>query len=486
MNEARKRVAVIGTGYVGLVTGAALAHLGHEVICVDNDAGKVASLRAGKVPIYEPGLAEMMAPLLKQGNLTFTTDLSEAVARSRILFICVGTPMSETGAADMTYVEQVARGIGAAMDGTYRVIVNKSTVPVGTGDWVAMIVQDSYDEAHASDDFPADFDVVSNPEFLREGTAILDTFYPHRVVIGTRSTRAQQEMEELYARLLAGRHTPAGIQPPAGHREPAPFLVTDLTSAEMIKYASNAFLGMKISYINEIAEICEHVGADVTEVARGIGYDRRIGHDFLRAGLGWGGSCFRKDISALAGIAAQYGMQTRLIDATVAVNDDMRESCVQKVMRELKMVKGRTIGLMGLAFKPNTDDLRDAPALSIAARLIEAGARVRAFDPVAMDAAQREMPGIRMATDVYDLARDSDALVLVTDWPQFRSVDLYRLRLLMRTPIFVDGRNMFDPAAMVANGFRYVSFGQATPSEPGLPLVLPEPPEHEQSEAPAH
>ncbi|HEY3269265.1 MAG TPA: UDP-glucose/GDP-mannose dehydrogenase family protein [Armatimonadota bacterium] len=454
-----KSIAIIGAGYVGIVTGATLAHLGHQVVCVDNDVDKIARLQSGELPIFEPGLAEVVNPLIASGALKFTTDLPGAVKNARVVFICVGTPMSPSGAADMCYVEAVARGIGAAMDGSYRVVVNKSTVPIGSGDWVAMVVQDGFADAHSEGETAPDFDVASNPEFLREGSAVADSFYPDRVVIGARSERALQEMRELYAPLLEGRFSVPGVEPPKDRPQPVPFVVTDLTSAETMKYAANAFLALKISYINEIARICEHVGADVSEVAKGIGYDRRIGHRFLSAGIGWGGSCFRKDVSALAHIARQYGQTPHIIEAAMAANDLSRQECVNKVMRELKMVYGKTIGLLGLAFKPDTDDLRDAPALTIAARLIDAGARVKAYDPVAMPGAARLNPDIRMAADPYDLAREADALVLVTEWPQFRTLDLDRLRAAMRTPVFVDGRNLYNASDMRARGFRYVGFG---------------------------
>ncbi|HEY3413476.1 MAG TPA: UDP-glucose/GDP-mannose dehydrogenase family protein [Armatimonadota bacterium] len=453
-------VAIVGTGYVGLVTGAAMAQIGHHVICVDNDASKIAALKAGAVPIYEPGLSDIIASLSESGRLTFTTDLAAAVSRAQVIFICVGTPMSANGSADMCQVETVALAIGAALDGSYRVIVNKSTVPVGSGDWVAMVLQDGFTQNHSAGDFVADFDVVSNPEFLREGSAIADSFYPDRIVIGTRSERAIRVMESLYAPLIEGRVAVPGLMPPPHLRLPVPFLVTDLASAEMIKYAANSFLALKVSFINEMATICEHVGADITQVARGIGYDRRIGHRFLEAGLGWGGSCFKKDISALWHIAAQYGHTPAIIRAALDVNMELREECFQKIQHELKMVKGKTIGLMGLAFKPNTDDLRDAPALTLAHRLLEAGARVKAYDPVAMERATVEIPEIRMCSDIYDLAQDCDALVLVTDWPQFRTADPARLREAVRTPVLVDARNMFNPSEMEAAGFRYVSFGR--------------------------
>jgi UDPglucose 6-dehydrogenase len=460
MIESPKSVAIVGTGYVGLVTGAALAYLGHRVVGVDKDTAKVDALKRGAIPIFEPGLTEMISPLIASGAMRFTSDLAEAVREASVVFICVGTPMTESGAADLSAVEAVARGIGAAMDQSYRVIVNKSTVPVGSGDWVTMVVQDGFEEAHPGGAFAPDFDVVSNPEFLREGSAISDTFYPDRIVIGTRSERAVAEMEGLYAPLVGGAFAPPGVNPPSSRRLPVPFMVTDLTSAEMIKYASNSFLALKISFINEIGTICEKVGADVKQVAKGIGYDQRIGPRFLDAGLGWGGSCFKKDLSALAYIAGQYHADPAIINAALAVNAELRETCFQKIQSELKMVTGKTIGLLGLAFKANTDDLRDAPALTLAERLLESGARVKAYDPVAMPQVAADYPDIRMASDPYDLAADCDAVVLATDWPQFRALDTARIRDAMRTPVLIDARNVFDPAQMAAAGFRYVGFGR--------------------------
>jgi len=459
MSETQMRVAIIGTGYVGLVSGAALAYLGHQVVCVDNDPAKIDSLRRGTVPIYEPGLAEMLAPLAASGAISFTEDLQETVKWADIVFICVGTPSTADGSADMSAVKQVAYSIGAAMDDRYRVIVNKSTVPVGTGDWVTMVVMDGFCETGGPKPGAPDFDVVSNPEFLREGSALTDTFYPDRIVIGTRSARAIEVMEDLYRPLVQGSFRSPGVPAPKDRALPVPFVVTDLTSAEMIKYAANAFLALKISYINEIASICECVGADVRQVARGIGYDQRIGSSFLSAGVGWGGSCFGKDLSALRHIAGQYGMDPDILRSAIDVNHRLRETCFRKLQGELKMVTGKSVGILGLAFKPFTDDLRDAPALTLVDRLLEAGARVKAYDPVAMEKAARARPEVRMAEDPYSAAQDCDAVILVTEWPEFRELDLERLRSVMHTPVFIDGRNVFDPAEMAAAGFRYSAFG---------------------------
>jgi UDPglucose 6-dehydrogenase len=453
-------VAVVGTGYVGLVTGVMLAHLGHRVTCVDQDAAKVEALRRGEVPIYEPGLGELMPPLRESGRLSFTTCLPAAVRAATVVFICVGTPMGEDGAADLSAVAAVARGIGEAMDGSYRVIVDKSTVPVGTGVWVSTLIGEAFSAAHPSGGFAPDYDVVSNPEFLREGTAIADAFYPDRIVVGSESERALLVMEQLYAPLIDGAFALPGLKPPVDRRLPVPVVATDITSAEMTKYAANAFLVMKISFINEIAAICERVGADVTQIAKGIGYDQRIGHRFLQAGLGWGGSCFPKDLSALRHIALENGYDPRLLAAAIDVNLAMRDVCLEKLERELGDLSGKTIGLLGLAFKPHTDDMRDAPARTIADHLQARGATVRAFDPVAMEKSRDFLPHVEMTPDPYALAEGCDGLVLVTDWPQFRGLDLARLRKAMRQPVFIDGRNVFEPAGMHAAGFRYQGFGR--------------------------
>lgn len=460
MDATPRNVAIVGTGYVGLATAVTLAHLGHDVTCVDTDAAKVASLAAGILPIHEPGMQPLMAASIAAGRLRFTTDLAPAVRAAGIVFICVGTPMSATGAAEMKYVEAAARGIGAALDGAWRVIVNKSTVPVGTGDWTAGVLRAGFEEHNEARGFAPDYDVVSCPEFLREGTALADSFYPDRIVIGTRSERAVEEMEELYAPIISGAFQVPGLQPPPHRRLPVPVIVTDTPSAEMIKLAANAFLASKISFINEIARLCEHIGADVTEVARGIGADARIGYRFLNAGLGWGGSCFGKDLAALDHLARTLGEPPGIVRAAMEINTSLRAAAIRKLERELGSLEGKTIGLLGLAFKPNTDDLRDAPSLDIAERLKDAGAAVRAFDPAAMPNAARQAPFIGMAKDPYDLAEGADAILLVTEWPVFATLDLARLKAGMREPVFVDGRNVFQPAQMAAAGFRYVSFGR--------------------------
>ncbi|MEO0843975.1 MAG: UDP-glucose/GDP-mannose dehydrogenase family protein, partial [Cyanobacteria bacterium J06643_5] len=364
------RVCVIGTGYVGLVTGACLAHVGHDVICIDNNEEKVKLMKSGQSPIFEPGLSEIMQNAIQNGKIQFSSDLAAGVAHGEILFIAVGTPPLPTGESDTRYVEAVAKGIGSHLNGGYKVIVNKSTVPIGSGDWVRMIVLDGIAErqkelvpaggASNGDKLPTgDFDVVSNPEFLREGSAIYDTFNPDRIVLGGNSQKALSMMKELYTPIVERQYAEDKSLPPV------PVVTTDLSSAEMVKYAANAFLATKISFINEVANICDRVGADVTQVAKGIGLDSRIGNKFLNAGIGWGGSCFPKDVSALVHTADDYGYEAQLLKATISVNERQRLIAMEKLQQALKILKGKTIGLLGLTFKPDTDDMRDAPALNL-------------------------------------------------------------------------------------------------------------------------
>ncbi|NEP12309.1 MAG: UDP-glucose/GDP-mannose dehydrogenase family protein [Symploca sp. SIO2C1] len=462
------RVCVIGTGYVGLVTGVCLAHIGHHVICVDNNEEKVKLMQSGQAPIFEPGLSELMRSSSEAGHLEFTTDLAAGVAHGEILFIAVGTPPLPTGESDTRYVEAVARGIGTHLDGAYKVIVNKSTVPIGSGDWVKMIVMDGVAESHKSlvtaggvskahslEEMAAGFEVVSNPEFLREGSAVYDTFNPDRIVLGGNSPKAIAMMQELYTPLIERQYAEDKSLPPV------PVLVTDLSSAEMIKYAANAFLATKISFINEVANICDRVGADVTEVAKGIGLDSRISNKFLQAGIGWGGSCFPKDVLALTHIAEDYGYDTKLLKATVSVNQYQRLLAVEKLKQELKMLKAKTIGLLGLTFKPDTDDLRDAPALNLIEELNRLGAKVKAYDPIISSSGMRHgLTGVIVETDPERLADGCDALVLVTDWEQFAKLDYEKMAKLMNHPILIDGRNFLDPEALKSAGFHYVGIGR--------------------------
>ncbi|NES19253.1 MAG: UDP-glucose/GDP-mannose dehydrogenase family protein [Symploca sp. SIO3E6] len=454
------RVCVIGTGYVGLVTGVCLAHIGHHVICVDNNEEKVKLMKSGQTPIFEPGLSELMQASSQDGRLEFTTDLAAGVAHGEILFIAVGTPPLPTGESDTRYVEAVARGIGSHLDGGYKVIVNKSTVPIGSGDWVKVIVMDGAaggapEDNKSLEEISASFDVVSNPEFLREGSAVYDTFNPDRIVLGGNSPQAIEMMQELYTPLIERKYAEEQSLPPV------PVLVTDLSSAEMIKYAANAFLATKISFINEVANICDRVGADVTEVAKGIGLDSRISNKFLQAGIGWGGSCFPKDVLALTHIANDYGYETQLLQATVSVNQRQRLLAVEKLKQELKMLKAKTVGLLGLTFKPDTDDLRDAPALILIEELNRLGAKVKAYDPIISSTGMRHgLTGVIVETDPERLADGCDALVLVTDWQQFAKLDYERMAKLMNNPLLIDGRNFLDPETIKSAGFHYEGIGR--------------------------
>ncbi|MNK56345.1 UDP-glucose 6-dehydrogenase TuaD [compost metagenome] len=462
------KVCVIGTGYVGLVSGACLAEIGNDVICVDADREKIARLEGGEIPIYEPGLDELVNMNSLAGRLRFTSDLEEGVQASEVVFITVGTPPLPNGEPDLSAVEAVARGIGRALNG-YKVIINKSTVPVGSGNWVAMLVSEGMAQMQRervgpgglSESDPA-FDVVSNPEFLREGSAIHDSFFPDRIVIGSQRERAVRVMRELYAPVIERRVPGRGWDPLETNE--VPFIVTDLTSAEMIKYAANAFLATKISFINEIANVCERVGADVSQVAMGMGLDRRIGGLFLNAGLGWGGSCFPKDVSALTYISQEYGYDAELLAAVQNVNRRQRAIALQKLQSHLKVLKGKTIALLGLAFKPNTDDLRDAPALSIAKDLIKLGARVKACDPIAGESAQKLLPSLVICEGPEEAAKGADAILIATEWDAFRSLDLGALRAALNPnqehPLLLDGRNLLNPNEVRAAGFAYQGMGR--------------------------
>lgn len=458
------RVCVIGTGYVGLVTGVCLAHIGHQVVCVDNNEEKVKLMQSGQSPIFEPGLSELMQGAIQNQQIQFTTSLADGVAHGEILFIAVGTPPLPTGESDTRYVEAVARGIGEHLTNGYKVIVNKSTVPIGSGDWVRMLVLDGVRERQtalvstantAIAEIEADFDVVSNPEFLREGSAIYDTFNPDRIVLGSNSPRAIAMMKELYAPIVSREYAEDRSLPTI------PTLVTDLSSAEMVKYAANAFLATKISFINEVANICDRVGADVSQVAKGIGLDSRIGSRFLQAGIGWGGSCFPKDVAALIHTADDYGYEAHLLKAAVSVNQRQRMIALEKLQQVLKILKGKTIGLLGLTFKPDTDDLRDAPALDLIEQLHRLGAKVKAFDPLVSQTGMRHgLSNVLVETDVARLVDGCDALVLATEWQQFRTLDYAAMAKLMNNPVMIDGRNFLDQEALETAGFRYVGIGR--------------------------
>jgi UDPglucose 6-dehydrogenase len=430
-----KQICVIGVGYVGIVTGACFADLGNRVIALDVNEQRIENLKKGIMPIYEPGLDELVKRNVSAGRLSFTTSYDEAVDGSEYAFIAVGTPSGVNGEADLQYVAAAATSIAKSMTAPL-IIINKSTVPIGTGDWVADIVRGAQPK-------PIDFSVVSCPEFLREGSAIGDFMNPHRTVIGSLDRDAANKVAHLHLPLRA------------------PIVITDLRTAEMIKYASNAFLATKISFINELADLCELVGADVKEVAAGMGYDARIGRHFLDAGLGWGGSCFPKDVEALAYMAKEKGLQPRILDAVMDINYGRRKSSVQHTGEMMGgSLKGKTVGLLGLAFKPNTDDMRDAPSIDIAHELVEAGARVRAYDPVAMDVAREILPAIEFCEDPYTMANGCDALMVVTEWNEFKQLDLAKVKSLLKTPVIYDGRNIYDPQLMKEMGFTYRSIGR--------------------------
>ncbi|MBW4464020.1 MAG: UDP-glucose/GDP-mannose dehydrogenase family protein [Pegethrix bostrychoides GSE-TBD4-15B] len=459
------KVCVIGTGYVGLVTGVCLAHTGHQVICVDNNEAKVTLMQSGKSPIYEPGLSEIMQVAMQNGCLQFTSDLGAGVEHGDVLFIAVGTPPLPTGESDTQYVEAVARGIGQHLKTGYKVIVNKSTVPIGSGDWVRRIVLDAISEQQemSTVSMAAQFDVVSNPEFLREGSAVYDTFNPDRMVLGGSSQKALDQMQALYAPII---HRVFAENPDL---PPVPVVTTDLSSAETIKYAANAFLATKISFINEIANICDRVGADVTQVAQGIGLDSRIGSKFLQAGIGWGGSCFPKDVAALVHTADDYGYSAELLKAAVSANSRQRVLAIEKLQQVLGILKGKTIGLLGLTFKPDTDDMRDTPALDLITQLSRLGAKVKAYDPMYAEGSHgfHKAPEQVILTATPDeLAENCDAVVLVTDWQQFRELDYTGLAARMNTAIIIDGRNYLNPDEMVAAGFYYVGIGRPSAGSP--------------------
>ena len=433
------RIAMIGTGYVGLVSGACFADFGHHVTCVDKDAGKIEALRKGLIPIYEPDLDRLVEDNVRGGRLDFTTDLKGPVAAADAVFIAVGTPSRRgDGHADLTYVYAAAREIAAALDG-FTVVVTKSTVPVGTGDEVERIIREARPNA--------DFSVVSNPEFLREGAAIRDFKHPDRIVVGTQDERARQAMAELYRPLYLNA---------------APILYTGRRTAELIKYAANAFLATKVTFINEIAELCEKVGADVQEVARGIGLDNRIGAKFLHAGPGFGGSCLPKDALALMKTGHDHEAPLRIVEAIVAVNDQRKRAMARKVAAALGgSLRGARIAVLGLTFKPNTDDMREAPSIALITALTDMGAKVRVYDPAGMEQAKPMLPDIAYADSAYACAQGADALVIVTEWEQFRALDLSRLKAIMARPVVVDLRNVYRPQDMARHGFAYHSIGRA-------------------------
>jgi UDPglucose 6-dehydrogenase len=430
-------ISVIGTGYVGLVTGACFSEFGVNVTCMDTDATRITRLEKGDVPFYEPGITELVTKGIRENRISFTTDVAKAVDKALVIFIAVGTPPKPDGSADLSYVEEVGRGIARTMTG-YKVIVTKSTVPVGTGEKLREVIN-----ANQSGKFR--FDIVSNPEFLREGSAIEDFMRPNRVVIGADSEQAVAIMKDLYRPLYL-------IE--------TPFVVTDIPTAEMIKYASNAFLATKISFINEIATVCERVGANVQMVAKGMGLDNRIGSKFLHAGPGFGGSCFPKDLAALVQTGERVGYPMQIASAAALVNEQQRGRMVEKITKTVGELKGKTFAMLGLSFKPNTNDLRDAPALAIAQELIKQGATLRVYDPVALEEACQTMSGLIPCKDAYEAAEGADALILMTEWNQFRTLDFERLKTALRQPIFFDLRNVYEPDRVAAFGLRHISVGR--------------------------
>lgn len=431
-------IGIIGTGYVGLVTGACFSEFGLFVTCVDKNEERIKSLKKGVIPFYEPGLEEIVKRNIKQGRLEFTTKISKAVESSLVIFIAVGTPRRGDGSADLSYVDEVAREIAKHIDG-YKVIVTKSTVPVGTGERLREIISQNLKEQ-------TDFDIVSNPEFLREGSAIEDFMRPNRVVIGAKSPQAIAIMKDLYKPLYLIETA---------------FVITNIETAELIKYASNSFLATKISFINEIANLCEKVGADVHMVAKGMGFDQRIGQKFLHPGPGYGGSCLPKDTNALLKIAEKYDIELGIVSAVIRANEKQMEYMVKKIKDALGTLKGRTIAILGLSFKPNTDDIRDAPSLYIIKGLLKEEANIRAYDPVSMEEANKILPKINYCKDSYDAVKGADALVIVTEWNQFRNLDLDRLRKLLKGPYFFDLRNVYDPQRMKEKGFHYYCVGRS-------------------------
>ncbi len=450
-------IAVIGSGYVGLVTGVCFAECGHKVICVDKDEQKINRLKNGIIPIYEPGLDQLVLSNQEQGRLSFCNDIGPAVEKSDVIFIAVGTPPKPTGEADLSYIEDVSRQVAKAMNG-YKVVVEKSTVPVKTGEWVKRTIR-------FNNKFGGDFDVASNPEFLREGSAIGDFLKPDRIVVGVESQKAAELLQGCYQPIIDQRVSFDISSGKVIHQDPqdrhVPFIVTNVSSSELIKHASNSFLALKISYINAVANFCELAGADVEQVAKGMGLDSRIGTKFLNAGVGYGGSCFPKDVSAFLEISRELGYDFKLLEDIIEVNQKQREIFVRKIKNALWIIKDKSIGILGLSFKPNTDDMREAPSIDVIKALQLEGAKIKAYDPVAMDNAKQIFGDtITYCNDPYEVAQDSDALVLMTEWDEFKNLDLKKVFDTLHYPIFLDGRNVFNPAEMKSIGFEYHSIGR--------------------------
>ena len=460
------RIAVVGSGYVGLVAGACFADFGHDVILVDNDSRKLAALNNGQIPIHENFLPELLSRH-RGRRLTFSDDLRAAVRASSTIFIAVGTPPTERGEADLSYVESVAREITGAVD-DYKVIVEKSTVPVYTSEWIRKIIL-----RNGAD--PSLFDVASNPEFLREGSAVTDFLFPDRIVVGCDNDRCAGVLREVYAPLTSGSYyeRPDAIPQPDRASIPPPIIVTSTKSAELIKHASDAFLAMKISFINAVASLCESVGANVNQVCHGIGTDSRIGPRFLNPGIGYGGSCFPKDVMAFRAVARECGYDFRLLDEVMRINEDQRERFVRKVRSALWTLRGKHLGVLGLAFKGGTDDIRESPAILIVQVLLQEGCKITAFDPAAMERTQEMMAsGVRFANSAYEAATGADALLILTEWEEFANLDLQRLHQELKYPIVIDGRNLYDPEVMAANGFTYYSVGRAAAIPDGVNAAI--------------
>jgi UDPglucose 6-dehydrogenase len=464
------RIAVVGSGYVGLVAGACFADIGHEVVLVDNDKRKLAALRNGRAPIHEHFLPELLTRHRGQ-RLTFSDDLQEAMRQSVVIFVAVGTPPTESGEADLSYVESVAREISGAID-SYKVIVEKSTVPVYTSEWVRKIIL-----RNGTD--PEMFDVASNPEFLREGTAVTDFLFPDRIVVGCDSERSAEILREVYTPLTTANKNDSyyeradAIPQPDRATIPPALIVTSTKSAELIKHASNAFLAMKISFINAVASVCESVGANVNQVVHGVGSDSRIGRRFLNPGIGYGGSCFPKDLMAFRAVARESGYDFRLLDEIMRINEEQRQRFLRKVRSALWTLRGKNLGVLGLAFKGGTDDIRDSPALFVVQALLQEGSKITAYDPAAMERTEGAIgSGIKFANSPYEAAHDADALLILTEWEEFANLDLNRLRSELKYPIVIDGRNLYDPEVMAAEGFTYFSVGRAASHPDGVPAAL--------------
>jgi len=443
------KVCVIGTGYVGLVTGVCFAEIGHDVICVDKDQEKIISLKKGKIPIYEDGLEELAKSNIEKKKLVFDSDTSNGIKKSDIVFICVGTPPLPSGKPDLTAIDDVAMMIGSSLNG-YKIILNKSTVPIGTAKRIKKIIKENQNNCY-------EFDIVSNPEFLKEGEAVKDAFFPERVVIGSESEKAEKIIKELYGPIIRqdfgyARHN-------KNKKIEVPILVTDSTSSELIKYASNAFLATKISFVNEVANICERIGANILDVTYGMGLDRRIGSRFMRAGIGWGGSCFPKDVRALSYTAEEYGSPASILNAVIQVNNQQRFKIVQKAVDLLGIIDDKIIGVLGISFKPNTNDTREAPSVTVINKLIELGAEVRAYDPIVKEYPDNMDKGVSIVDDPYKAVERADLLVLVTEWEEFSKLDFNRIKNIMTKQNIIDGRNYLDKKNLQGMGFKYIGIG---------------------------